>query len=118
MQRPLVLTMEFGAVGVSVRSDCVLGGHQPIEQRQHDRCVRHREDCVDPIEQARLQQRVPRLADGAERAAKSVILPGEFEDVFIHQRIDEIVGLVVDADQRMCGKGGWLRIKNDRLGRR
>ncbi|MCA1458137.1 hypothetical protein I6F35_33940 [Bradyrhizobium sp. BRP22] len=42
---------------------------QAVEQRQHDRGIRHRQHRVDTFDQARLQQCIARLADGAERAA-------------------------------------------------
>ena len=48
-----------------------------------------------------MQQRVARLSDRSERAAKSVLLPGEFEQAFVDKGVDQFVGGAVDADEGM-----------------
>ena len=77
-----------------------------VEQRQHHGGIRHRQHGVDALYQARLEQCVARLADRAERSTKAMILPGDLEQALVGQRIDEVVGVADEADQRMRRERG------------
>jgi hypothetical protein len=68
-------------------------------ERQHDRRVGHRQHRIDPFDQARLQQRIARLADGAQRPAKAMLFPGKLKQAFAQERIDQFVGGAIDANK-------------------
>ena len=87
-------------------------------ERQHDRRVGHRQHRIDPFDQARLQQRIARLADGAQRPAKAMLFPGKLKQAFAQERIDQFVGGAIDADKGVRRERRRPRIEDHRLGRR